>query len=81
MFQAIALLEGAHVAVDPAQAQTCVARLEELEAAKARTRGDLDRGDAGGGVRTEADLRVAAARHALARAHARASAVGVGGRK
>ena len=81
MFQAIALLEGAHVAVDPAQAQTCVARLEELEAAKARTRGDLDRGDAGGGMRTEADLRVAAARHALARAHARASAVGVGGRK
>ena len=71
-------------ALDPAEIQLCMARLEQVAAAGNAHHGDLEvRAEAP--VSSEADLRVAVARAALARAYARAcvaqggGGVGVGG--
>ena len=78
LFQAVPLLEGAHAALDPAEIQLCMARLEQMAALGCNSRGDLDaRAQAAMGLET--DLRVAVARTALARAYAHACVAHGGG--
>ena len=72
LFRATPLLEGALAAMEPAEIQLCIARLEQIEAEAVMTRGDLEGPATTRALATEADLRVAAARNALARAYARA---------
>lgn len=78
LFQAVPLLEGAHAALDPAEIQLCLARLEQLAASGNTHHGSLEvRAEAA--LTSEADLRVAVARTALARAYARACVAPRGG--
>ena len=72
LFRATPVLEGALDAMEPAEIQLCIARLEQIEAEAVTTRGDLEGPATTRALATEADLRVAAARNALARALARA---------
>ena len=64
--------------MDPAEIQLCMARLEQVAALGTTHHGDLEvRADAP--VASEADLRVAVVRAALARAYARACVTQGGG--